>query len=143
MDLTPNVTFFYQLALFLVVLTVLNIFLFQPALRVLDKRKSATAGVKEEVANMNQITEQKIHDYEEKIYQTRLRGAALKDKLKKEGEEEAAKLISKAREAADSMIIEMEAKLSQEEDKVEKELNKALQELAKQMAEKVIERKVS
>ncbi len=142
MDLTPNITFFYQLALFLVVLAVLNVFLFQPALRVIDKRKSATLGVKEEVESMNQISEQKIREYEDKIYQTKLRGAALKDKLKKEGEEEATKIIGKAREASDSMMIEMEAKLSQEEVQAEKELKNAFNELAKQMAEKVIGRKV-
>lgn len=143
MDLTPNITFFYQLALFLVVLAVLNHFLFQPALRVIDKRKSATAGVKEEVTHLNQMTEQKIHEYEDKIYQAKLRGAALKDKLKKEGEEEGGKIIRKAREASDSMIIEMEAKLAKEESQAEIELKNALQELATQMAEKVMERKMS
>ncbi len=143
MDLSPNITFFYQLALFLVVLAVLNHFLFQPALRVIDKRKSATSGVKEEVAHLHQMTDEKIREYEDKVYQTKLRGAALKDKLKKEGEEEANKIISKAREASDSLIIEMEAKLAKEESQAEMELKNALQELAKQMAEKVMERKVS
>lgn len=143
MNLTPDITFFYQLVLFLVVLFVLNILLFQPALRVLDKRNNATVGVKEEVENLNRMAEQKIHEYEDKVYQTRLRGAALKDKLKKEGEEEASKIIGKAREASDSMIMEVEAKLSKEEAQAQMDLKNALNELAKQMAEKVMERKVS
>lgn len=143
MDLTPNITFFYQLALFLVVIAVLNHLLFQPALRVLDKRKSATDGVQAEVQHLNQMTEHKIREYEDKTYQAKLRGAALKDKLKKEGDEEASKILNKAREASESTILEMEAKLAQEERQAELEMKQALKELAKQMAEKVLERKVS
>ena len=142
MDLSPNITFFYQLALFLAVLSILNHFLFQPALKVIDKRKSATEGVKEEVVHLNQMTDQKIREYEDKLYQTKLRGAALKDKLKKEGEDEAGKIIMKAREASDSMIVETEAKLAKEESAAEMEIKKALTELSRQMAEKILERKV-
>ncbi len=143
MDLTPNITFFYQLALFLVVVAVLNHLLFQPALKVLDKRKSATDGVQEEVLSLKQMTEQKINEYEDKLYQAKLRGAALKDKIKKEGDEEATKILNKAREGSESTLLELEAKLAQEERQAELELKQALQELAKQMAEKVLERKVS
>ena len=96
-----------------------------------------------EVAHLNQMTEEKIREYEDKIYQTRLRGAALKEKLKKEGEEEAGKIIGKAREASESTIMEMEAKLAKEEVQAELELKNALEELSRQMAEKVMERKVS
>lgn len=142
MDLTPNITFFYQLALFLVVIVLLNHLLFQPALKILDKRKSATTGVHEEVEDLRHRTEQKMREYEDKVYQAKLRGAALKEKLKKEAEEEASKILGKAREGSDSMIVEMEAKLAQEERQAEAELKTALQELAKQMAEKVMERRI-
>ncbi len=143
MDLTPNITFFYQLALFLGVLAALNHLLFQPALRVIDKRQNATQGVKEEVYNLNQMTEQKIKEYEETLYQAKLRGAALKEKIKKEGEETASKIINKAREASESTLMEMEAKLAKEEAQAEIELKSAFGELSKQMAEKIMERKVS
>lgn len=143
MNLAPDISFFIQLGLFFTVYLLLNFLLIQPALRVLDKRKTVTQGVKEAVEGLRHKTDKLIADYEGKLYQAKLRGAALKEKIKKEGEAEGERILSKAREAADSHLTEMQARLAKEQDAAELQLKKMSEELAKKMAEKVLERSLS
>lgn len=143
MNLIPDLSFFIQLALFLALYFLLNFLLIQPALRVIDKRKTVTEGVKDEVQQLQQKTERLIREYEEKLYQAKLRGAALKEKIKKEGDEEAGRILSKGRETADSLLTEMQARLAKEQSEAEFQLKKMSAELAHKMAERVLERPLS
>jgi F-type H+-transporting ATPase subunit b len=143
MNLLPDFTFIFQLFIFLTVLFSLNFILFHPALRVLEKRKTATEGMKEEVTKLTTLTQEKIAACEEKIFQAKLRGIALKEKIRKEGEEAAAKIVSQARATSESLVMEMEARLHREQDQAELQLKKDLAMLARLMAERVLERPIS
>ncbi|MFO1518237.1 MAG: ATP synthase F0 subunit B [bacterium] len=142
MNLIPDYTFFFQLALFLIILYALNALLIQPALRVLDKRRAATAGTREEIASLNSLSEKRMKEYEEKIVQAKHQGSVLKEKIKKQGEEEAAKILSKAKENSEKYLLELQARLAKEQSEARLQLRKSVEELGRKMAEEVLGKKV-
>lgn len=142
MNLSPDITFFYQLILFLIVLFSLNYLLFRPALRLLDKRKTATVGVKEEIVRLGSLTEERIKQHEEKIAQAKSQGAMIKEKIRKEGETEAGKILGQAKSEADRHLTEMQKKLAQEQSEARLQLRRTVEDLGKGMAERILEKKI-
>jgi F-type H+-transporting ATPase subunit b len=142
MNLLPNITLLIQLAIFLTVLFSLHFFLFVPLLRVMDKRKAVTEGVKEEVARLNQEAHEKLKEYEEKISQAKLRGVELKEKIRKQGEEEAAQILSKAKNLSEAELKEIQSQLIKEQNEARLQLRKTIEDLGKKMAEQVLEKKL-
>jgi F0F1-type ATP synthase membrane subunit b/b' len=120
----------------------LNFLLFKPALRLLDKRKTATVGVKEEIARLGFQTEERLKQHEEKIAQAKSQGSLLKEKIRKEGETEAAKILGQAKSAADQHLTEMQKKLAQEQSEARLQLRKTVEDLGKGMAERILDKKV-
>ncbi len=143
MNLAPDITLFFQLAIFLTVLAALNFLLFKPLLRVFDKRKGATEGVKDEVLRLKQEAEQKLKEYEDRMSQARLQGAAHKEKIKKTGEEEASRIIAQARGDSDARLKEVQTALSKEASEARLLLRKTVEQLGEEMAEKVLEKKLA
>jgi|SRR5262245_37533105 len=142
MNLVPDITLFFQLGVFLTVLFALNFLLFKPLLKVMDKRKAATEGVKEEVARLRQEADLKLREYEDKINQAKLQGAAGKEKIKKTGEDEASRIIAKARKDSDTHLKEVQSALAKEASEARLMLRKSVEQLGKEMAERVLEKKL-
>jgi len=142
MNLSPDITFFYQLILFLIVLFSLNYLLFRPALRLLDKRKNATVGVKAEIVRLGSLTEERIKQHEEKIAQAKAQGATIKEKIRKDGEGEAGKILGQAKLEADRHLTEMQKKLAQEQSEARLQLRKTVEDLGKGVAERILEKKL-
>ena len=65
-------TMWFQMANFLILMFVLNVVLFKPILRVLERREKHFQGLDEEVKSLDQSVEEKMANYEEKLRQARL-----------------------------------------------------------------------
>jgi len=142
MNLLPDISVVYQLIIFLVVLFSLNYFVFQPALRVFDRRKTATLGVKEEIVHLQKLSDERIKEHEEKMGQAKNQGLKVKEQIRRGGEEEAGKILNRAKSEAEGHLSEMAAKLAKEQSEARLQLRKTVEELGKQMAERILDKKI-
>ncbi len=142
MNLLPDNTFYFQLVIFLGVLFSLNFLLFKPALRVMDKRKAATEGVREEIEGLYKKTAERAKEYEEKMAQAKVQGLVLKNKVRKEGEEAAQKILAGAKEKSEKYLGEMQSKLTQEQSEARLKIRKDVESLGKGIAEEILDRKI-
>lgn len=137
-----NFTFFYQLAIFLGLIFVLNALLFQPILKVIEARRKGTRGEWDEVEKLKKQAEEKSKLYEKKIEEAKKEAFALRDDLKKEGEVEAAKILNEARLEAEQALKSLDQQIKEEETKGKEWLNSNVSALSKKLAEQVLGRNV-
>ncbi|MBF0491929.1 MAG: ATP synthase F0 subunit B [Deltaproteobacteria bacterium] len=142
MELKVDITFYYQLLIFLSLFFLLNILLFQPILKVIEARRKGTSGERDEVEKLKRQAEEKSRLYEKKMEEAKREGLVIKDGLKKSGEEEASKILSEARLQADQNLRKLEQEIQQEEVKGKDWLKANLPVLGKQLAEQVLGRSV-
>ncbi len=138
MNLTPDITFFIQLGVFLVTLYLLNGLLIGPVLRVFDKRKLATQGVRQEITELRAQTEERLRACEAKIERARLEGIELKEKARRAGEEEALKLLSVAKKKSEEFLRGMEEQIAEERVSARAQLQKNVEEIGKKIADQVL-----
>jgi F-type H+-transporting ATPase subunit b len=99
--LLPNGTFFFVLAIFLVVLGVIGTFVVPPILRVLRERDAMVAKT---VADNKKSAEQFAAaqaDYEEAMKEARVQASSLRDNARAEGR----KVVDDARARADQQVL--------------------------------------
>lgn len=142
MELKVDITFFYQLLIFLGVLFSLNFLLYQPILKVIEARRKGTSGELTEVELLKKQADEKAKIYEKKMEEAKREGFALRDSLKKSGEEEAAKILSEARLESEKNQKKLEQEIQQEEIKGKEWLKNNLSVLEKQLAEQVLGRNI-
>jgi len=120
--LIPNGTFFFELAIFLVVLGVIGFFVLPPILKVLRERDAL---VNKTVADNKKSAEQFAAaeaDYEEALKEARIRASSLRDNARAEGR----KVVDDARAGAEqevmSTLLLATEQLKRERDTVELDL---------------------
>ncbi len=143
LELQPDQTFFIQLALFLVVFFSLNSLVIQPALRVFEKRKNATDGASEAVDSLRVQIEALMKEYEQKIQQARLQGIEIKEKIRREGEAEAAKIMAHAKDASEAYLKQIRSEVRCEQEAAQIQIKKVIEEVAQKMADRVFEKDVA
>ncbi|MBL7685995.1 MAG: hypothetical protein JNK65_08190 [Deltaproteobacteria bacterium] len=142
MNLIPDITVFIQLALFILLLLALNSILFQPVLRVLEKRSRATVGVREELAHLSTRLGQRMKEYEDKIQKAKLEGIAIKEKLKKQADEQAFSLVSQSKEKAEKHLEEISTQIGKEQSEARLALRKTVEEMGREMAQQLLSKKI-
>ena len=142
-DLMPNNTFFVQLVIFLFTFISLNYLVFQPVLRIIDRRRQLTQGSEKEAAQLNSKTEEMVEAYSQKMQTARSQGISLKDKFRKEGETQAGDILKKARQELEASLESTRQELSSQSKEAQLVLRKYSRDLSEEMAEKLLGRKVA
>lgn len=142
-DLMPNVTFLYQMGIFLFTFISLNFLVFKPALRIIERRKALTVGAEKEATVLDEKTQALIETHRKKMQEARTEGLALKEKFRKEGETEAAALGAKIQQEVESSLEAARSEISRESKEAQLVLRKLSRDLSKDMAEKLLGRKVA
>lgn len=142
-DLMPNETLFYQMGIFLFTFISLNFLVFKPVLRLIEKRKALTVGAEREALVLDEKTQALIETHKQKTHEARVQGIALKEKLKKEGEAQAAALSSTAQKDFEAKVEVSRSEISRESKEAQLVLRKLSRDLSKEMAEKLLGRKVA
>lgn len=142
MTIVPNITVLIQIALVLVLMVVLNTFLFKPMMGVLNERKARTAGRRERAAAAEAQADTIWGDYQKKL--TVARSEAEKSRLEvvRQAETERAKITEVASAEADKTITEMKARIGAEGSRARETLKAEIEGLGKVMAEKIAGRAV-
>ncbi len=142
-DLLPNKTFFVQLGIFLFTFICLNFLVFQPVLRILQRRRELTVGSEKEAAEINLKTETLVENYGQKMHEARNQGLLLKDKFKKSGEAESGEILKMARQELEAKLETQRQELSTQSKEAQLVLKKYARDLSTEMAEKLLGRKVA
>jgi F-type H+-transporting ATPase subunit b len=95
-----DITFFFQLANFLITLVVLNILLIRPVRRQIAERTDLTAGYLAEIERFNREAEAKLAACESAQAEARARAVAAREQLKAEGRAREQEILGAAQEEA-------------------------------------------
>jgi F-type H+-transporting ATPase subunit b len=132
-----------QFGLFLLLFFVANAFLFQPYLRLRERRKQGIEGARAEAERMSAEAEAKLADYEKQLAGARSRANEEGRKVRAEASAHEKDVTDKARAAAQESIDQAAAKMRQETEAARLQLLPQANTLAKQIASKLLGREVS
>ena len=107
-------SFVFQLVNFLLLLFILNIFLFKPIRKILADRESEINGAKEKSAVVDKDVQEKMALYETRMREIKARATDERGALKKEAQAEEAAIIGKARGEAAAALSTIKEKVAGE-----------------------------
>jgi F-type H+-transporting ATPase subunit b len=135
-------TLLIQMANFLVLLLILNKFLYKPILNLLDERRRRLEDSEKLVSDLKEKTSRQWEQYEAELQRARISALAEREKLKAEGSEAERKLLEEARDQASKLMHEARRRLDEESQKAREVLKAQAQTLGLEMAEKILGRQL-
>jgi F-type H+-transporting ATPase subunit b len=135
-----NSTVWIQMANFLLLIFILNVLLYKPVLKIIEKRNKKIEKSSEEVISLNETVERNIAEYEEKIRQAKAAAAAQRDEIKEEGTEQGKMITGKVRDEISKKIGDFKADVEKEVDEARGALRDQTRTIAGEISEKVLGR---
>jgi len=132
-----------QFGLFLLLFFVSNKLLFQPYLRLRERRKEGIDGARAEAERMTAQADAKLADYEKHLAAAKNRANEEGRKVRTEAAAHEKDVTDKARAEAQKSIDEATAKMRQETDAARLQLLPQANQLARQIASKLLGREVA
>ena len=136
--LVPNGTFFFVLAIFLVVLGVIGVFVVPPILRVLRERDAMVAKTAADNKKSAEQFEAAQADYEEVMKEARVQASSLRDNARAEGR----KVVEDARAQAEQQVMSTlqvaAEQLKRERDAVELDLRANVGTMSATLASRIL-----
>ncbi len=133
-------TLLIQMVNFLVLLWLLNKFLYKPILGILDERKRRMDDSERSVRELQDRTSKQWEQYQAELQKAKSAATAEKERLKAEAAETERKLLEQARLEASRSVEEARKALEQEIQKARKALGVQADTLGLEMAEKILGR---
>ena len=137
-----NSTLFIQFVTFVLLMIVLNLMLYRPLRKVLQKRRDTVASDHSDANHFGREVERGISRYKELMEETRNKGKEEKEKLRQEGMTAQHKLLEETEEIVRKKKEDMRAQIERNVQDVKSELGKYAQDLAKEITEKILGRAV-
>ncbi|HTL35416.1 MAG TPA: ATP synthase F0 subunit B [Kofleriaceae bacterium] len=138
-----DLTVLVQFGLFLVLFYVSNKLLFQPYLKLRERRKAGIDGARAEAEQMTASADAKLADYEKQLAAARNRANEEGRKVRAEAAAHEKDVTEKARAEAQKAIDEATAKMRQETEAARLQLLPQANTLARQIASKLLGREVA
>lgn len=99
-----DLAFVFQLVNFLVLVLILNVFLYKPIRKILADRAEQISGAKAKAAEVDREVQEKVALYEARLREVKAQAGGERAAMIKEAQAEEASLVERARlEAADSL----------------------------------------
>jgi F-type H+-transporting ATPase subunit b len=136
-------TVLVQLALFAILFVACNKLLFQPYLRLRERRRAGIEGAKVEAESMSARADSKLADYEKNLAAARARANEEVAKLRAETNAEITKTNTEARDSAAAALDSAQSKVRTETEAARKELMTQANAIAASMAGRLLGREVS
>ena len=136
-------TVLVQFGLFLLLFVVANALLFQPYLRLRERRKQGIYGARAEAERMTAQADAKLADYEKQLAAARSRANEEGRKVRSEAAAHEKDVTDKARAEAQKAIDEASARMRQETEAARLQLLPQANTLARQIASKLLGREVA
>ena len=138
-----DLTVFVQFGLFLILFFIANALVFQPYLRLRERRKAGIEGAREEATRKSAQADAKLADYEKQLAAARDRANEAGRSVRAEAAAHERDVTDKARATAHAAIDEAQKKMRAETDAARLSLLPQANTLAKQIAGKLLGREVS
>ncbi len=135
-------TMWFQMANFLILMFVLNVVLFKPILRVLERREKHFQGLDEEVKSLDQSVEEKMANYEEKLRQARLEAMNEKNEIQQKASGEGKSKMDEARNEILQIFDDFKQKIDKEMSSARKILKTQAEKISVEISEKVLGRSI-
>ncbi|HTJ82865.1 MAG TPA: ATP synthase F0 subunit B [Polyangiaceae bacterium] len=132
-----------QIALFGLFVVVMKPILFDPLLKLFEKREKLTDGARAEAREMDAKAAELLGKFESEIEKVRRDAGAERDRLRAETAKLEAKMMEEAKNDAARILAEGRAKIEVEVAGLRKELEAGRPALAQQIASKLLGREVS
>ncbi|OBK64912.1 F0F1 ATP synthase subunit B [Mycobacterium sp. 1165178.9] len=136
--LVPNGTFFFVLAIFLIVLAVIGTFVVPPVMRVLHEREAMVAKTAADNKKATEQFEAAKADYEETLSEARVQASSLRDNARAEGR----KVVEDARARAEQQVMSTlqmaSEQLKRERDAVELDLRANVASMSATLASRIL-----
>ena len=136
-------TIFIQFGLFLVMLVVANKLLFQPYLRLREKRAEGIEGARAEAERMTAEADAKLVDYEKQLATARARAGEEQRKIRAEANAHEREVTGAARSTALRSIEEAQQRVRTETETARKDLLPRAEGIGKDMAKRLLGREVA
>ena len=138
-----DLTVVIQFALFLIMFAIGNAFLFQPYLKLRERRKQGIDGARAEAEKMSTQADTELADYEKKLAAARSRANEEGRKVRAEAAAHEKSVTDASRAEAQKSIDEATAKMRAETDAARLQLLPQANTLARQIASKLLGREVA
>lgn len=132
-----------QFALFLVMLVVANKLLFQPYLRLRERRAEGIEGAKAEAERMTAEADSKLVDYERQLGVARSKASEEQRKIRATANAHEREVTSQARATAAAALEEARDRVRSETEAARKELLPRAEQIGQQMATRILGREVA
>ncbi|GBD97118.1 MAG TPA: hypothetical protein ENG83_12405 [Nitrospirae bacterium] len=133
-----NKYFFWQLANFLILLVILNYFLFQPFLRLFKERKDKTGGALESARAMDKDKDEVLSRIDAKLSGARQEARTIFEALSKEGLDIQKHSLDSAQNEAVDINRKAKADIEEAAEKARAALKSDIEKFSKQIVEKLV-----
>lgn len=137
-----NFTLFIQMGLFLVLMLILNRFVFKPMAALLEERDKRIKDPAADARGMEAAVEKMRVRYEATLNDAKLRAVEERNRLRKEGTDREQEIITSAYKASEETISEIKGRIEKEVGIARETLRKEAISLSSSMAEKLLGRAV-
>ena len=135
-----DLAFVFQLVNFLLLLLVLNIFLYKPIRKVIAGRKEEISGAHERAAVVDKDVQEKVALYEARLREVKVKANEDREALKKEALKEEARMVEAARKEATESLATIKSKVAKETADAREYLKEQARSLSMEICEKVLGR---
>ncbi|KAF0220847.1 MAG: F-type H+-transporting ATPase subunit [Geobacteraceae bacterium] len=135
-----DLAFVFQMVNFLVLVLVLNVFLYKPIRKILADRDTEVSGAKARAAEVDRDVQGKMAQYEARLREVKAQAAEEKNARKKEALAEEATIIEKARVEASDSLATIKNKVAKEAADAKELLREQARSLSMEICEKVLGR---
>ncbi|ORJ63816.1 F0F1 ATP synthase subunit B [Mycobacterium simiae] len=136
--LVPNGTFFFVLAIFLIVLIVIGTFVVPPVMKVLRERDAMVAKTAADTKKANEQFEAAEADYENAMRDARVQASSLRDNARAEGRKAVEDARARAEQQVASTVQKAAEQLKRERDAVELDLRANVASMSATLASRVL-----
>ena len=135
-----DLAFAIQVVNFLLLMLVLNIFLFKPIRKVIADRKEQISGAQERKAAVDKDVQEKVALYEARLREVKAKANEERDALRKSALAEEAALIERARKEAADSLSSIKNRVAKEAGDAKAVLKEQARSLSLEICEKVLGR---
>ena len=135
-----DLAFVIQLVNFLVLVLLLNVFLYKPIRKQLSDRNALISGAKEKSAAVDKEVQEKLASYEARMREIRTGAADERGALKKEAQLQEAAILEKALLESGEKLAGIKARVAKEAEEARRLLKASAESLSADICEKVLGR---
>ena len=136
-----NLTIVIQVVQFLLLLFILNRFLFRPTINLIEEREQKITTWNEETKNFHESMQERLQSYENQILEAKAQAQEQQELVTVELQKEEDKKLEAVSEEAVRIVVSTREKLQEETELLRGQLREQAEEMSQLVAEKVLGRK--